>query len=244
VLNKGGTGSIQGFRIARSGRLAPIAGGRHELSVTASAPFLHIPAPEQIKFDRLNSSLIVTYGGGHRFFVFPVDAQGAVGVPVISAAQQGLPFSVAITRHGQVLVADPATGSLGAYELDGYRQLTPLASPVPNGQRATCWVVSDGGEFAYTVNTGSGTLSGYHVARDGTLALVSADGVSYSLGATALPTDVTITRGGQYLYVLEGGVGRIAALGTDTTNGQLTLIGEFGQSLVPVLAGAQGMAVR
>jgi 6-phosphogluconolactonase (cycloisomerase 2 family) len=76
--------------------------------------------------------------------------------------------------------------------------------------------------LAYTVNTGSGTVTGYQIARDGQLARLTANGISGVTGGA--PTDATTDRDGDTLYVLSPTIGQIVAFHVHP-DGSLTQLG-------------------
>jgi 6-phosphogluconolactonase (cycloisomerase 2 family) len=107
-----------------------------------------------------------------------------------------------------------------------------ISGAVPTFQGAPCWlVVSKNGKYAYTANAGAGSISGFSIAADGSLALLG------STTGLAHPLDEAFSNNGRFLYVLNDGrhdlVGyRVAA------DGSLTLLGEVGA----LPAGAIGLA--
>ena len=90
------------------------------------------------------------------------------------------------------------------------------------------------GRFAYTSNTGSGTISSYTISDGGRLALLNA--VAASPGGA--PIDMALANNSRFLYERNGN-GMIGGFLVGS-NGSLTPIG--GASGVP--AGAQGIAAR
>ena len=103
-----------------------------------------------------------------------------------------------------------------------------------SGQSAPCWVAIDRG-YAFVANTGSGTVSSYAIARDGSIALVGA--AAGTTGDGSAPADEAIA--GAVLYVRDGGTHAISAfrVGSD---GALASVGSFG----PLPAHAAGIAAR
>jgi 6-phosphogluconolactonase (cycloisomerase 2 family) len=66
-------------------------------------------------------------------------------------------------------------------------------------------VTSTNGRYAYTANAASGTISGFSVGHDGTLALLQPSGISGSFGAGSHPLDEAVSRDGEFLNVLVDG---------------------------------------
>ena len=54
--------------------------------------------------------------------------------------------------------------------------------------------------FAYTSNTGSGTISSYTIGNDGSLGLLAP--AAASTGAGSAPIDIALSRNSRYLYAL------------------------------------------
>ena len=87
-----------------------------------------------------------------------------------------------------------------------------ISGSIGTKQTAACWVViTKDGRYAYTTNTGSGTVSGYRVTRDGKLSLLNADGLTAVIGAGTGPTDAALSKDSQYLYVLSPPLGSVSA---------------------------------
>ncbi len=193
VLN-GGDGSVTGFRLRDDGRLAAL--GVHRALPGAGAA--------QIAFDRTGSRLIVTEKATNTIDVLPV-ADGVAGPAVSNASSGQTPFGFAVDSHNRVIVSNAAGGASGAssltsYELTGATGLTTISPTVPDTQSAACWVVLSGnGRFAYTTNTGSGSISSYRLAPDGSLRLLQAVAASPGSG----PIDMALA--GHVLYTLNSG---------------------------------------
>jgi 6-phosphogluconolactonase len=80
---------------------------------------------------------------------------------------------------------------------------------VLTGQTAACWVVvTENGRFAYTTNTGSGSISSYAVDRDGSIALL--ESIAANTGSGSAPTDLALDRN-RHLFVLNSGSGTVGA---------------------------------
>jgi 6-phosphogluconolactonase (cycloisomerase 2 family) len=71
--------------------------------------------------------------------------------------------------------------------------------------------VNNSGRFAYTANAGSATITGFSVAANGALSLLTSTGVTGDLGAGAQPLDLDMSRNGNFLYVMKNGTGTIGA---------------------------------
>ena len=81
-------------------------------------------------------------------------------------------------------------GATDASAASSYRfrrgHLKLIDGSVATTETAACWVaVTKDGKFAYTTNTGSGSVTGYRSRGTGRLTLLDADGVTGSVGAGA-----------------------------------------------------------
>jgi 6-phosphogluconolactonase (cycloisomerase 2 family) len=125
------------------------------------------------------------------------------------------------TNSSQLFVSNAhnvgaGTGTVSAFRDSRNGALTSIgSSPFADQQTAPCWVeISQNGEFLFTVNTASGTISRYSIAADGSLTLLGSTSVSASGGVGAV--DARLSPDGRYLYVDES---KIGAVGTFAVNG-------------------------
>jgi 6-phosphogluconolactonase len=130
---------------------------------------------------------------------------------------------------------------VSAYNDAANGALSPIgSSPFADQQTAPCWlIVTPDGQFLFAVNTGSGTISRYSIAQDGTLALIGSTSVSATGGVGAV--DPGITPDGRTLYINESRIARVGEFAVD--GGNLT---ELASSPVALPAGATpaGIAVN
>ena len=169
---------------------------------------------------------------------YAIDNDGTAAEVVTHPSAGVTPFGFAFGKRGDLIISEafgsePGQSALSSYDLDG-DTLTTISPSVPTTQTAACWVaVTKNGRYAYTTNTGSASVSGYQVGRDGSLTLLAA-----SAGATGTtPTDVDLSRNSQFLYALNAGSHNLSAFRVQS-DGSLTSLGTFG--LLP--AGAVGVA--
>jgi hypothetical protein len=80
--------------------------------------------------------------------------------------------------------------------------------------------VTPDGRFAYVTNTGSGTISGYAVGRNGQLRLITSGGVTGNTGSGSGPIDLALTPDGRMLFDLRRPLGAIGMFVVQS-NGQL-----------------------
>ncbi len=220
VLNAGDSGNITGFRVTSGGHLQAIANSTRPLS-TATA------GPAQIGFDASGEVLVVTEKATNRISTYSVDDGKPTG-PVSHASSGMTPFGFAIDRRDTLLVSEAFGGkanaaALSSYNLDEPGSLSVISGSVPDNQTAACWVVVAGhGQYAYVTNTGSGTVTGYHVDRSGALTRLPANGVSAITGGG--PTDAGASPDGSSLFVLSPPIGQLVSLHVNA-DGSLVKLG-------------------
>ncbi|MGH8581286.1 MAG: lactonase family protein [Gammaproteobacteria bacterium] len=243
VLNAGGsaggTDNITGFSLSRHGKLAPLAGSTRRLSARATGP-------AQIQFSRDGGTLIVTEKSTNKIDTFLVGDDGlAVGRTTIDSAAN-TPFGFALGKNDKVFISEanggaPDGSSVSSYDLNEQGKLKVVSRSVPTTETAACWVVvTRNGRFAYTTNTGSGSISAYAIQRGtGRITLLDADGRTGITGNGTNPIDMALSRGSRFLYSLNSGNGTISAFRV-LPSGSLDPI--TGVSGIP--AGANGLAAR
>ncbi|MFL7869158.1 MAG: lactonase family protein [Anaerolineales bacterium] len=228
VLNAGGDGNISGFQVEKDGSLTPLTGSTQQLANSGSGP-------AQVAFSSDGSALVVTEKAISMIETFEV-VDGIASAPVSHLSEGTTPFGFAFDRHNHAIVSE-ASGAVSSYDIDG-STFEPISSSVAaEGQTAACWIaISKNGKFAYTTNAGSGTISSYTIASDGSLELLEA--VAGDTGPDSKPLDMAFSNNGQFMYTLAADSNAIVifAFGADGS------LGDLGSVDVP--AGATGLAVR
>ncbi len=236
VLNAGGTGNITGFRLDARGRLHSITNSTRPLSSGAAGA-------AQVSFSPGGGLLVVTEKATNTISTYTVGADGLATGPSAQPSVGATPFGFAFSRTGTLVVSEAFGGAPGASALSSYRAgvsgaLGVISASVGTTETAACWVViTRSGRFAYTSNTGSNTISGYALSRDGALRLLDDDGVTAATGSG--PIDLALTTSSRFLYSLDGASGAIGAFGVQPDGGLVTLPGAGG-----LPAGANGLAAR
>jgi hypothetical protein len=220
VLNEGAAGSpgnISGFRVGDAG-LSPIAGSTRPLSAAS------VSAPE-ISFDPSGNVLVVTEKATNLIDTYTIRRDGRAQGPVSHASAGQTPFGFAFDTRGDLVVSDAFggaanAGALSSYEVSEDGSLATISGPIADNQSAPCWVVTTAnGRFAYTSNTGSGTISSYAIGHNGSVTLLAAD--AGSTGSGSAPIDVALSRDSRYLYALGSGSHAIAGFRVES-DGSLT----------------------
>jgi 6-phosphogluconolactonase (cycloisomerase 2 family) len=219
VLNAGGdvggADNITGFKLAADGALTPIASSTRALS-------LNVTSPAQIGISPTAAVVVVAERGQSQLHSFHLDAQGAPVEEFVRASSGTGPFGFAFGSATHLYVSEFIANSASSYLVAGTGDLQPISGPVTNGQKAVCWLaVTPDERFAYTTNTGSGTISGYALTANGEMHLLNADGVT---ARGTVPFDLAISRSGVLMYVLSRRTG-IDVFRIDPANGVLTKAG-------------------
>jgi 6-phosphogluconolactonase len=239
VANSGSGGSnYTGFRLRPNGRLDPIP--RSTITLAAGA------APGDVLFNGTGTKLAGTEVGPSVIDSFTVGPDGrltaAPGSPF--KAQGAGPFGSEFrpTNPDQLFVSNAHNGGIlgtvSAFTDSADGTLSPIGtSPFPDDQTAPCWVeITHDGQYLFTVNTGSGTISSYQIATDGALTLLGSTPVSSSGGVGAV--DARLSPDGGVLYVNESAAGAVGAF--EVSGGSLTQLGTFS---LPAGAKAAGIVV-
>ena len=207
VVNAGGSGNVSGFAIADDGRLTPIAGSSRPLSAAGAGPAEIERSPD-------GGTLVVTERLTNRIDTYPLAADGSVGAPTITPSAGETPFGFAFDGHGRLFVADafggvPNASAMSSYALVSGGGVTAIDPVEKTLQTAACWVaLSPDQRFAYTTNTGSNSITGYRIAKDGGLSRLDTDGVTATTGAG--PTDMAVGGDGRHLFALNAADGTIS----------------------------------
>jgi 6-phosphogluconolactonase (cycloisomerase 2 family) len=203
VLNAGTPNNISGFTVDDAGHMAPLAGSTRPLSGGAAAP-------AQVQFDDDGESLIVTEKATSLIDVYTVAADGLAAGPFVYPSSGPTPFGFAVTKRNTLFVSEAgAGGGASTYTIGDGAALLAASANVMTGQRAACWaVVTKNGRFGYVTNAGTGNISGFAIAPDGSAALLDASGVTAITGGN--PTDAALSHDSRYLYARVAATNRIA----------------------------------
>ncbi|MFL5673897.1 MAG: lactonase family protein [Chloroflexota bacterium] len=208
ALNDGAGGNIAGFRIDGEGDLDAIAGSSRPLSGSGTGP-------AEVAFSPHGDTLVVTEKAVNQVLGYDVREDGTTAGPNITAAAGVTPFGFAFDRRGHVIASEASGGAPGASTVSSYGvsasgHVSVIDGPNATGQGSACWATTTpDGRFAYVANTGSATVTGFAIGRDGSLQMLNANGITGSTGAA--PSDLHTTARGTYLYVLNGGADSISA---------------------------------
>ena len=257
VLNAGsndGAGNdtpsnITGFKL-HGHRLIPIQNSTRILvdvpqnPTDPSSDFPNILAtPAQVQFSPRGDLLVVTVKDGpngvnNSIRVFGIDKENGYipeDDPFIYQTLGPVPFGFTFDSYGRLIVTDAAVSTVTSFKVKE-DSVTVIGMPAETGQAATCWIIGPTPYFHYVYadNTGSGTISGYKVRRDGTLHEIGL----FEVGEGALNIDMAVSRDGKYLYTQNGGFGSVSIFRVKR-DGQLRLIDEV--EVTDPISGFQGI---
>jgi 6-phosphogluconolactonase len=238
VLNAGGASSVVGFHLERDGRLKSVSDSLAYLSTSNSGA-------ASLSFSPDGQFLLVTEKVTNNVDAFHVQIDGTLAPIVVNASAGAGAFAVLFAPNGTALVAEtgPAggtnAGAMSSYSVQPNGTLTPISVSVPTLGAATCWnVVTPNGQFVYTSNAGTSTISGYALSATGTLTPVAATIVGTNpTGSTNL--DAAVSSDGKFLYTLNSGTGTLSIFGINQ-DGTLTSLGDEGG--LSASAGFNGIA--
>ncbi len=238
VLNTGGAGNITGFTFDREDGLEPIPGSTRPLSAAGGT------APAQVSFDPSGRVLVVTERATNVIDTYTVDRHGRASGPNPQASAGATPFGFAFDKRGRLLVSEAFGGAPGASALSSYDLwgrsgvLSLITGSAATHQTAACWVVTTrNGRYAYVTNTGSASVSGYSIARDGSLALLTPGGITGVTGGG--PIDMALSRDSHDLYTLDGAAHGLSSFRVQADG---SLVAQPGAGGLP--AGTVGLAAR
>lgn len=232
-----GSSSIAGFAIDH-GRLRALPGSPRGLSGTGVGP-------AQIAFTPSGDHLVVTEKATNQIVVYEVDRDGLPGAAQVQPASGVTPFGFAFGKRDVMVVTEAFGGAASgaaasSYRIDDDGALATVSASAPTSQTAACWAaVTPDGRYAYVTNAGSGSISGFRVAFDGTLTRFDDGGRTAVTGAGSTPLDMVIADNGRLLYVLTGGSHAITPFRIER-DGSLTALP--GGVVVPT--GVNGLAMR
>jgi 6-phosphogluconolactonase len=225
VLN---ANTVAGFQLSPAGHLSAIPGFTRPLSAAQTAP-------AQVGFSHDGDTIIVSERATNRISTFSLDG-GELEGPFVTPSAGPTPFGFASGARNTLFVSEAgAGGGASTYRVDG-TALAAVSSAIMTGQRAACWaVITRNGRFGYVTNAGTGNISGFAIAPDGSAALLDIDGVTAVTGGN--PTDIAVSQDGRYLYTRVANLASIAVFRIDA-DGSLTPL----PSLTGTPSGLAGLA--
>ena len=212
-----GSPNYTGFILTRWGQLEPIPGSTVSLPVGENTGDIVL----NNNGTKLVGAVIgATTPGSSLLNSYRVNWDGtltaAPGSPFVAQGLGAFGSEFSPINPDQVFVSNPhngaGLGTVSAFKDSRNGTLSSIgASPFADQQTAPCWIViSHNGQRLYALNTGTGSVSTYSIAADGTLTLLASTPLSNPVGAIT-GTDVTISDSDNTLYVNEANNGTVAA---------------------------------
>jgi len=219
VLNAGGSGNITGFTLGGDGSLRPLAGSTRALSGAAVGP-------AQVSFSPDGRQLVVTEKSTSLVDVYPVDEDGVTGERQSFPSAGGTPFGFAFGPRNELFVSEAAApGSASSYTLNASGKIRLVSGVVLTHRGAPCWAaVTADGHFGYTGN-GSGSVSGFSIAPNGSIRLLG-DGAAAVVNGGV--NDIALSANSRFLYVLQTGGAQAIHAFRIQNDGSLKALGPVG----------------
>ncbi|MGW3649429.1 lactonase family protein [Streptomyces sp. NPDC000878] len=223
VMNAGGVGSVQGFRITAKGLVA-LSGSHRSLGLDNEKVPLFSSSPGQVAFTPDGRALVVTTKSANTVEVFPMQGDGRPAHrPVVNDSAGGVPFAITFDKAGRMLVAEAEKSTVSTYKVRADGTLKVVQRPLANGQNTLCRL-ERAGDFFYGGNTGNSTVTGYRTDRHGRLALTNDIGIATPPSVMSQGViDLAVTRDERFLYVQNGTSGTVDGFRIGK-NGSLTKV--------------------
>ena len=228
VLNTGSPNNISGYRLGSDGSLTAIPGSVRSLSQEGALP-------AQVQFSPDGRTLVVTERNTNRIDTFRINPTGRPSDVMPHEGSGVGPFGFAFRSDGVFVVTESFGGAPGAaaassYTLSGGFRL--ISGTVGNTQGDVCWAaITNDGRYAYVTNNGSGTISSYRLAADGSLSLFEAVAATTGDPARAAllfgPRDLDFDDSGRFLYSIDVGTLTVNVFQVNA-DGTLTRLAAYG----------------
>jgi 6-phosphogluconolactonase len=221
VLNNG-TPNISAFNLV-DGRLTALADSTRSLSRNDADP-------AQIALTADGKALIATERGTNSISSYVIDERGYAEGPTTITSSGQTPYGFGFA-DGSLIVTEAFGGEIGAaaassYAVNGAGELTPVSGSVRDTNSEVCWAaVTNDGRFAFVTNFGSGTISSYEIAADGSLTLRDPVAGATRKGEKGV-RDEALSSDGEYLYAIDADAQKVFGWSVGQS-GQLTPVGEF-----------------
>ncbi|MEV0905432.1 lactonase family protein [Streptomyces hokutonensis] len=224
VMNAGGAGSVQGFRLTAAGPV-PLSDAHRSLGLDNKKVPLFSSSPGQVAFTPGGRELVVTTKSANTVEVFPVARDGRPARrAVVNDSAGAVPFAISFDKAGRMLVAEAKDSTVSTYKVRADGTLRVVQKSLPNGQDTLCWL-ERAGDFFYGGNTGNSTVTGYRTDRHGKLALTNDVGVATPPSAKSQGViDLAVTKDQKFLYVQNATSGTVDGFRIGR-NGSLTKVG-------------------
>lgn len=226
--SKAGTPTLRGFRLDHAGKLHEIHGSTIVTGPDGSQP-------SDAVFTEGGKLLIISEQLTVTIRVFRVGDDDLLTEQSSFPANNSAPVAVAVGPHNIVGITEgaisgfripvPNGSTVSSYRVTAEGTMELVSKSVPTNQTAACWLqFTPDGRYAYTGNTGSGSVSSFQVSENGELTLLNPVGAF--LGFRSIPIDLSITPDGKFLYVLGSFIGTVQGYRIED-DGSLTSVATF-----------------
>jgi 6-phosphogluconolactonase (cycloisomerase 2 family) len=220
---------LAAYRVEMDGALSQV--GLYDIAAGTGLAASSI-APTQLVVSPDGKWLIVSAGTGtNAVLSYPMNADGTLGAPLVNNTQFATPFAGLFVPglSSQVYLSTGITGvSLTSYTLSQSGMLTQLNQAAATGVGAPCWLaITPNGKFAF-VGNGSGSISSYAIAANGTVSLlqsVAAEEPSVLAGVNSVAGDSWVSPDGKFLYSTYLGADKVVVYAI-AADGKLNKVGE------------------
>ncbi|HUD69730.1 MAG TPA: beta-propeller fold lactonase family protein, partial [Acidimicrobiales bacterium] len=204
VLNSGGAGSVEQFRIF-GGFVDPHSAQVRTLGLSNTTPPDYLHGAGEVGYTPDGRHLVVTTkASSNSFEVYSVGDHGQLAAtPVVTAANNAVPFAFTFDNAGHLVATEASNSSVSVYVVEANGTLSSLGT-VSDGAKALCWIATSNGYF-FGDNAGSGTVSSFDENVSGAPQLVAATAATAHAGTT----DPVVSPDGRFLYVESGGAGTL-----------------------------------
>jgi 6-phosphogluconolactonase (cycloisomerase 2 family) len=176
--------------------------------------------PFYIAVDPTGQFIYSAFKGGGPGIVGTYGINKTTGVlSAIDGSSSGGGAGIAASPVGEYFATSDSSGALDTYQtLNTGNLVSPYSQSSSVGVMPAGVAIDSTGSFAYTANTGSGTISGYLVSSSAGLTPLS--GSPYVFGTT--PRSIVISPSGTLLFVSDD-TGQVGVFMRNTSSGALTL---------------------
>jgi len=238
VLNSGGAGSLVGFNLNNGGQLKQIKNSTAFLTGATTGG-------ASLAFSPDGQFLVVTERIANNIDVFHVQPDGTLSPIVVNPNPAPGTFSVAFAPNGAAIVSE--TGPAGAtngsatssYKVNPDGTVTAITHSLPTFAAGNCWdAITPDGTKVYVSNSGSDNISGFNIAKDGTLTPIAGTVLGNNPSGSH-NVDIAVSSDGKFVYTINSQSGNIGAFAINQ-DGTLTSLGQAGE--LPKSAGFNGIA--
>ncbi len=238
VLNQGAYGGVTVFSVDGQGHLTQVSKSAFLLSNTGAGGASVSVSPN-------GQFLVVVERLSNNIDTFHILPDGTLSAITTIPSQNPGAFSAIFSQGGQMLVSEtgPASAADGStissYNINSDGSITAISSAVPTFGAGNCWAVfTPNGNWVYTSNSGSDSISGFNVAKNGALTPIGSTIVGNNPPGSH-NVDIAVSVDGKYIYTQNSNTGTI---GVFSINSDGTLQAEQGISGLPKEAGFNGLA--